>query len=90
MASAKGHAEVVKLLVDKGADEIVKASNSATALIMASIKGHAEIVNVLVDKGADLNVKMELNGVAWTALKIAKEMGLTNIVDMLKRTGTKD
>ena len=50
MASANGHTEIVKLLLDKGADVNVKNTYGITALFMASVHGHTEIVKLLLDK----------------------------------------
>ena len=50
MASANGHTEIVKLLLDKGADVNVKNTYGITALFTASVHGHTEIVKLLLDK----------------------------------------
>jgi len=58
MASQNGHTEVVKLLLENGADVNMKIKLfGETALWLASQNGHAEIVKLLLDKGADVNVK---------------------------------
>ena len=54
IASLKGHVDVVRMLVEHGAD-INKAKNTgATPLFMASSKGHVDVVRVLVEQGADI------------------------------------
>ena len=50
MASANGRKEVVKLLLDKGADVNVKNIYGITALFMASAHGHTEVAKLLSDK----------------------------------------
>jgi ankyrin repeat protein len=49
-----GHFEVVKLLLDAGADiEAVMPLCGSTSLYIASQKGHSEVVKILLDAGAD-------------------------------------
>nr|WP_297278145.1 ankyrin repeat domain-containing protein [uncultured Brachyspira sp.] len=43
-ASRNGHLEVVKLLIDKGADVNAKDDYNRTALMLASSNGHLEVV----------------------------------------------
>jgi ankyrin repeat protein len=54
--AARGvHFEVLKLLVDKGADVKAKDNSDITALHSVAIRGHREAANLLVSKGAELN-----------------------------------
>ena len=46
------HLEVVRLLVDAGADKDKADDDGRTPLWMASQNGHLEVVRVLVDAGA--------------------------------------
>jgi ankyrin repeat protein len=56
MASEKGHAEVVKMLLGAGADVNKAATDDgATPLWTASYHGHAEVVKMLLSAGADVN-----------------------------------
>jgi ankyrin repeat protein len=50
-ASSGGYAEVVKLLLAKGADVNVKNSKGKTALVIAKDKGKTEIVGMLERAG---------------------------------------
>ena len=73
--------EVVKVLVEKGAD-INKAMNDGfTPLLMASLKGHVEVVGVLVENGADIN---KANNDGYTPLIIAEALGHSEIVALLE------
>jgi ankyrin repeat protein len=51
-AAARGHAEVVQVLLETGADVNVKDKNGKTALMRAVIKGHKEIAEILKKSGA--------------------------------------
>ena len=51
-ASHEGHIDIVKLLLDKGADVNAKSKDGDTALKAASVKGHTEIVELLKAHGA--------------------------------------
>ena len=84
-AAERGRTEVVKLLLEKGADVNVKQiGTGATALIMASQGGHTEVVKLLLEKGADVNAK-DNNGI--TALLIASSKGRTEVVKLLLGKG---
>jgi ankyrin repeat protein len=80
LAAKDGHIDIVKLLIDKGADVNAKSSNGWTALMLASETGYIDIAKLLIDKGADVNAKSS-NG--WTALMLASKAGHIDIVKLL-------
>ncbi|MDA8576048.1 ankyrin repeat domain-containing protein, partial [Candidatus Marinamargulisbacteria bacterium] len=80
IAAQKGHEEIVKLLLEKGADANLAQNNGCTALMLAAGVGNNNIVELLLEKGADANLAHN-NG--WTALMIAAQDGYKNIVELL-------
>lgn len=50
MAAQEGHLEIVRLLLDNGADPYLMTSNFRSALDIATSKGHAEVVNIVAAK----------------------------------------
>jgi len=63
-AVRQGHFDVVKALVDGGADvNQINPGDKSTPLAVATINGHFDIGKYLLDKGADPNLATE-NGVA--------------------------
>ncbi len=63
--SEEGHLEIVKFLVESGADKDAKGSKDWTPLHFASRDGHMEIVKFLVEIGADKEAK---DDEGWTPL----------------------
>jgi len=52
-AAQKGHAEIVRILLEHGADVNAKDTEAGfTPLLFAAFKGHAAIVQMLLDRGA--------------------------------------
>jgi ankyrin repeat protein len=51
-AAQRGQSEVVKLLLDEGADLNVKNIYGGTALKEAKIAGYSDIINILLEAGA--------------------------------------
>lgn len=81
-AAGVGHADVAKLLLDKGANIEAKAKDKwgGTALIYAAMYGNADVVKLLLDKGANIEAK-DNNG--ETALFWAAESGYADTVKLL-------
>ena len=53
LAAGHGHADAVKLLLEKGADPKLKSKDGATALHKASEAGNLTVVELLLKAGAD-------------------------------------
>jgi ankyrin repeat protein len=81
-AVSEGDTEIVKLLLDKGADVNFKHPLGGGALITdAAMKGDTDIVSLLLAKGADINV-MDPN-LGHTPLTIAASLGHSKTVKLL-------
>ncbi len=86
LASQEGHTEVVKLLIDYGADvngPSPKINHGNTALITASYKGHKEVVKLLLDMGANVNTANIYGNTAliYASIENHKEV-VTLLLDM--------
>ncbi len=81
--SSAGHLDIVKYLVEKGAD--IHAPNDLAppdrALRQAAHNGHLDVVKYLVDKGSDIHVRDDL------ALKGAARGGHLEVVKYLVGKG---
>ncbi len=82
MASQQGHPEVVKLLLEAGAN-VNKAEKEEgfTSLLMASSEGQPEVVRLLLEAGADVD-KTDKKG--RTPLIVASMLGHTEVVKLLE------
>ncbi len=80
----EGTVEIVKMLIERGADINGKNAGGVTPLMLATMRGDKELVSLLIDKGADVNAKSSSN---WTALFIAASHGYTEIAKMLLDKG---
>ena len=87
-AVAGGHAEMVRLLLDRGAK--VNATNEydytkgCTPLVVAAAEGHEQIAQVLLDRGADVGAA---NKDGETPLHVAAGKGHTALAVMLLDRG---
>ena len=86
-AAVYNQAEMVRLLLDRGADPNVQNSEGDTPLICATkyAAGHAATVKLLVEGGTDLMIK-DKDG--KTALDYAKAKGQQEAITLLEQTGS--
>ena len=80
----KGYWEVVKCLIEHGADVNAADKDGRTALLDASERGHFEVVKYLIERGADVNAADEYG---YTALLDASEKGHFEVVKYLIEGG---
>ena len=79
------HNDLVRLLIQSGADISMKSSElQRTVLMDAAYRGHTSIVRYLLDEGAPVNTQ-DVNGT--TALMFASELGHSEVVCVLINYG---
>eukprot|EP00656_Telonema_subtile_P004700 TRINITY_DN1213_c0_g1_i7.p1 TRINITY_DN1213_c0_g1~~TRINITY_DN1213_c0_g1_i7.p1 ORF type:complete len:212 (+),score=46.54 TRINITY_DN1213_c0_g1_i7:79-714(+) len=84
-AASQGRAQVVAQLIAANANlETTDTIDGSTALMLAAEGGHCGIVGALIEAKANLDAVDEEG---WTALKLAVDLGLDNIVDLLIEAG---
>uniref|UniRef100_A0A0G4HJE4 Uncharacterized protein n=1 Tax=Chromera velia CCMP2878 TaxID=1169474 RepID=A0A0G4HJE4_9ALVE len=80
VASANGHTEIVRLLVDARANVDLQHTNGTTALIQSSNKGHTDIVRLLLHANASVDMQ---DKAGYSALMWASTNGHTDVVRLL-------
>ena len=85
-AAEKGHAEVVRLLLEACADKEAFRQNE-TSLRIASARGHVEVVHVLLEVGADPNLEQQGVHFLHQALHGAAAQGYFDIAKLLLKSG---
>lgn len=83
-ASARGHADTVRALLDRGGEVDARDSAGRTALMEAASEGYTETVSLLIEKGATINA---LDKEGWTPLFWAAYSRRTDTVRFLLAKG---
>ncbi|GFR95208.1 ankyrin repeat domain-containing protein 17 [Elysia marginata] len=81
LACAGGHAELVRLLLAKGANIEHRDKKFFTPLILSATAGHVDVVEILLEKGADIEAQSERT--KDTALSLACSGGRYEVVELL-------
>lgn len=80
-AAARGHEEVVRVLLDAGADACARRGDGFTPLILAVFFGHERVVRLLVERGADGSARTSLG---TTAARWAAARGFASMAEVLR------
>ena len=83
-AAEDGHVEVVRLLLEHGADINAPSKYGSTAWNFAAWGGHVEVVRLLLEHGADINAQ---NDDGTTALMSAASGGRVEVMRFLLEHG---
>jgi len=80
LASRRSHLDVLRLLLDRGADANAQTSHEMTPLHFAACNGHFQIAEVLLAHGVDPRIR---NKKGQTAFEQASEMGHLEVAQLL-------
>ena len=83
-ALAGRRADVVKVLLDAGADVNAKQHGGWNALHAAAASGDRQLVELLLSRGADASA---VNDAGVTAAAIARDRGQVEVAELLERRG---
>ena len=83
-AAAKGHVEIVKRLLEAGADPNLSDHYGWTPLLSACQAEHVEVVRLLVENGAQVDIP---NALGVTALSLAAVLDNPEMVSILLSHG---
>lgn len=87
-AVVENRPEIVKLLIDRGADVNARDRSDMTALHSATIFNRVDMLRWLIDAGADLDAKcLSYNAIRMTPLHKAVEAGSYDAVKVLLDAG---
>jgi len=84
LASKMGFKDIVKYLIEKGAEVEFTDLEGKTALILASRRGHTDIIKLLLRAGANINAA---DDDGWTALMQVSWAGYFDTVKALVEAG---
>ncbi|KAI5844065.1 ankyrin repeat-containing domain protein [Morchella snyderi] len=85
-ATIFGHGDLVKLLLENGADMEAKNQEGWTPLLCVSITGGHQLARL--EKGADIASSGQ-KYLGWTALHYAAALGRFQVVDLLIKMGSR-
>lgn len=83
-AAEDGRLDLVRNLLEAGANPNAKSDGDVTVLIWAAARGHLEVVKALLESGAEPNARTRRGR---TAVDIATQEGHDNVVALLRENG---
>ncbi len=90
MAAENGYIDIVRLLLDKGANPNWCCCDCVTALHMAIANRHEAVANLLVERGANTDLPYSTKEKTYkNCIELAKEKKLSSTVELIKKHRTK-
>jgi ankyrin repeat protein len=86
-AAHAGQVELVRLLIENGADLNVTAKYNLSALMLALIAQHVVAAQLLIEAGADVNIRSSPLFYGRSALFLAEVGGHAELVTLLLQKG---
>ncbi len=86
LAAKAGQIEIVRVLIEAGADVNLRIIQSRTALMWAAQQGNEEMVQMLIKAGANVNAALKTG---QTAIRWATDGNHGKVVDLLVEAGAK-
>lgn len=80
-AAEQGHIDLVRFLLDRGADVEERSGEGETALMRAAWMGHGPVVRLLLERGADVEAASDLG---WQAIDYARARQHAEIAELLE------
>ena len=80
MSSMKGLTDIVKLLLENGANVNMRGQTGRTALHWAALKGHLDTVKLLLDYGAETCIQDELGRTSLDWALIRNHLEIANLL----------
>lgn len=88
IATSNNSVEVVKLLIDAGADVDARSEKGTTALMLAAKNSKGvDVINLLLEKGADVNARDDKGNTALTYATNKDSEVQAEIIALLKQHG---
>ena len=84
LCTEKGHASIVRYILDSGAKTDTVDASGLTSLHYAAINGHLDVTAILLEAGADIDA---LDPRGWSALHMAADAGHDGVVRLLVDEG---